>query len=105
VARVLALPVLVYLGEISYSLYMIHAPMRMTLGKLMEPRLLQVSRVGASLMAAGFLLVTIIAAAATYHIVETPARRWLRRLLDRTGEAGARRSRHHVPQYDARSTG
>jgi peptidoglycan/LPS O-acetylase OafA/YrhL len=108
VARVLALPALVYLGEISYSLYMIHAPMRMTLGKLMEPRLLQVSRATGSLMAIGFLLTTIAVAAATYHLVETPARRWLRRLLDRTieaGEAGARRSRRHVPQYDARSAG
>jgi peptidoglycan/LPS O-acetylase OafA/YrhL len=77
----------------------------MTLGKLMEPRLLQVPRIGATLMAAGFLLATIIAAAATYHVVETPARRWLRRQLDRTVEAGAHRRRRHVPQYDARSTG
>lgn len=105
VARVLGLPVLVYLGEISYSLYMIHAPMRMTLGKLMEPRLLHLSRAAGSLMAVGFLLVTIAVAAATYHIVETPARRWLRRLVDRTGAAGAHRSRHHVPHYDARSAG
>ena len=103
VARVLALPVIVYLGEISYSLYMIHAPMRMTLGKLMEPRLLQLSRAGAALMAAGFLLVTVVAAAATYHIVEAPARRWLRRLLDRTAEGATPRSRRHGPQYDAPS--
>lgn len=101
VARIMALPPLVYLGEISYSLYMIHAPMRMTLGKLMEPRLLPASRAGAALMATGFLLATIIAAAATYDVSEMPARRWLRRQLDRTGQGDARRSRRHVPQYNA----
>jgi len=105
VARVLALPVLVYLGEISYSLYMIHAPMRMTLGKLLESRLPQASRLAASLMAVGFLLATIIAAAATYHIIEAPARRWLRRFLDRLGDARIGRSPRQIPQYNARSMG
>jgi len=105
VARVLGLPILVYLGDISYSLYMIHVPMRMTLGKLLEPRLLQEPRATASMMAIGFFLATIAVAAATYHMVEAPARRWLRRLLDRTGEAGAHRRRHRVPQYDASPMG
>ena len=84
VARLLSLPPLVYLGEISYSLYMVHVPIRMTLGKLVESRLAVASTAGAWAMGLGFCLVTIATAAATYHLVEAPARRWLRRL------AGAR---------------
>jgi peptidoglycan/LPS O-acetylase OafA/YrhL len=78
VARFLALPLLVYLGEISYSLYMVHVPIRMTLGKLAEH---YIDRLGASvwgfLAAAAFCLVTVATAAAVYHLVEAPARRWL----------------------------
>jgi peptidoglycan/LPS O-acetylase OafA/YrhL len=80
VARFLALPVIVYLGEISYSLYMVHAPLRMTLGKLAER---SIDRLGASfegwLAAAAFCLVTLVTAAAVYHLVEVPARRRLQR--------------------------
>lgn len=105
VARVLALPVLVYLGEISYSLYMVHAPIRMTLGKLLEPRLITAPSAVAWPMGLGFFLVTIAVAAATAHLVEAPARRWLRRRLharlDPTGTRSTRRL--HTPEYDARS--
>ncbi|HEX7969740.1 MAG TPA: acyltransferase [Stellaceae bacterium] len=82
VARILSVPALVYLGEISYSLYMVHVPIRMTLGKLVEPRLAgAASTAGAWVMGIGFCLATIATAAATYHVVELPARRWLRRRL------------------------
>lgn len=83
VSRFLSLPALVYLGEISYSLYMVHVPVRMTLGKLVEPRLAAASPAGAWAWGIGFCLVTMVTAAATYHVVEVPARRWLRRLIDR----------------------
>jgi peptidoglycan/LPS O-acetylase OafA/YrhL len=81
VARLLSVPPLVYLGEISYSLYMVHVPIRMTLGKLVEPRLAVASTAGAWILGLGFCLVTLATAAATYHAVELPARRWLRRRL------------------------
>jgi peptidoglycan/LPS O-acetylase OafA/YrhL len=78
VARFLALPLLVYLGEISYSLYMVHVPIRMTLGKLAEH---YIDRLGAGfwgfVAAAAFCLITVATAAAVYHLVELPARRWL----------------------------
>jgi peptidoglycan/LPS O-acetylase OafA/YrhL len=87
VARFLSLPLLVYLGEISYSLYMVHSPVRMTLGKLVEPRLVGASTAGAWAMGLGFCLATLATAAAVYHVVEVPARRWLRRqLLERVAD-------------------
>jgi peptidoglycan/LPS O-acetylase OafA/YrhL len=79
ITGVLSLPVLVYLGEISYSLYMVHVPIRMTLGKMLEPHIATASMPLAWAMGIAFCLVTFAAAAASYHIVEVPARRWLRR--------------------------
>jgi peptidoglycan/LPS O-acetylase OafA/YrhL len=79
ITGVLSLPALVYLGEISYSLYMVHVPIRMTLGKILEPRIAAASMPLAWAMGIAFCLVTFAAAAASYHIVEVPARRWLRR--------------------------
>ena len=80
VARFLALPLLVYLGEISYSLYMVHVPIRMTLGKFAEHA---IDRLGPGfeecLAAAAFCLITVAIAAAVYHLVEVPARRWVLR--------------------------
>ena len=79
IARILALPVLVYLGEISYSLYMVHAPIRMTLGKFAE-RVIAGTGPGlvGYLIGVAFFLVTVLAAAIIHHSVEAPARRWLR---------------------------
>jgi peptidoglycan/LPS O-acetylase OafA/YrhL len=91
VARMLALPLVVYLGEISYSLYMVHAPIRMTLGKLLEPRIVNAaSPAVAWALGIGFVLTTLAVAAATYHLVEVTARRWLRRQLDRIEYAAPR---------------
>jgi peptidoglycan/LPS O-acetylase OafA/YrhL len=82
-SRFLAVPALVYLGEISYSLYMVHVPVQLTAGKLFE-NLLQhhVHSYPAGLLV-GLLAIacTVAVAAAMYHLVEWPARRWLRRRL------------------------
>jgi peptidoglycan/LPS O-acetylase OafA/YrhL len=94
VARVLALPMMVYLGEISYSLYMVHVPIRMTLGKLLEPRVANATSPAiAWTLGIGFVLATLAVSAATYHLVEAPARRGLRRLLDRVEQATPRAAR------------
>jgi peptidoglycan/LPS O-acetylase OafA/YrhL len=94
VARVLALPLMVYLGEISYSLYMVHVPIRMTLGKLLEPRIADAASPAiAWALGMGFVLATLAVSAMTYHLVEAPARRRLRRLLDRIEQATPRAAR------------
>lgn len=80
IAGVLGHPVLVYLGEISYSLYMVHAPMRMTVGRWVEPRIAEATSTAKALaIGAGFCVATLALAALTYHVIEAPARSWLRR--------------------------
>lgn len=82
VARILSAPVLVYLGEISYSLYMVHVPIRMTLGKAAESAIARSnSMTEAAAIALVLLLLTIAVAAAVNAFVEIPARRWMRRAL------------------------
>jgi peptidoglycan/LPS O-acetylase OafA/YrhL len=80
VARLLRLPVLVYLGEISYSLYMVHEPVEMTFGKFAYHVIETTSsRVVDFTALAVFLAFTIAVAAAAHHFLEVPARNWLRR--------------------------
>ena len=74
-ARLLCGPVALYLGEISYSLYMVHSPWRELLKRTSH-------RLGIDLSAASgmaFSVVTALALAAlVYHTVEMPARHFLR---------------------------
>lgn len=77
----LASPVGVYLGEISYSVYMVNAPV-LLVGTNVAAMLLGTSA-DAKLPALAVLAVVLmipLVAAATYHLVEFPARNWLRRL-------------------------
>ncbi|HYE52311.1 MAG TPA: acyltransferase [Azospirillaceae bacterium] len=75
-ARALSRPLMVYLGEVSYSVYMVHwfvwsAVKRGGPKVGIDPAspLVQVAAL------AGILLLAV----ATYHLVEIPGRRWLRR--------------------------
>ena len=99
VSRFLALPLLVYMGEISYSLYMVHAPIQMTVGKLAGT--LVANDHGITLkgvIAEAFMVcLTIAVAAATFHLIEAPARRWLRRRLIDSAATGGRTS-HAFPE-------
>ncbi|SEP22853.1 acyltransferase family protein [Trujillonella endophytica] len=69
---ILTNPVARYLGALSYSLYLWHFPV-IILGQALYPE-------ADALYYAGTLLVTAVAAAASYHLVEQPIRRsrWLR---------------------------
>ncbi len=85
----------VYLGEISYSTYLVHFLLYIVFKILFvaDP-----ANVGPALIAL-FLLLTLLASAALYHGVERPAQRALNRLFDRRlstspafrGRGGARR--------------
>jgi peptidoglycan/LPS O-acetylase OafA/YrhL len=89
VSRVLAVRPLVYLGEISYSIYMWHAVIGGTVCDVIEVRLKHMPlelRCGFSLFLLGL---TIATAAASYHWVETPVRSWYR---DRLRKAAAARA-------------
>ncbi|MBB4798110.1 peptidoglycan/LPS O-acetylase OafA/YrhL [Brevundimonas bullata] len=73
----------VYLGEISYSVYMVCAPWQILAVNLaaratgVEDKRLHV------LVWLGIILGLIVAAAATYHLIERPARQALRAMADR----------------------
>lgn len=74
---------MVWAGKVSYSLYMVHAVVIMVFGQLLpwtaHERDPLIVRLAILVM---YLSVCVIAAAATYHLVEDPARRWLRRRAD-----------------------
>lgn len=66
-SRILAVPPLVYVGKISYPLYLIHWPL-IVFGKIVFPEASELSF--ASFVVAG----SFVAAAAVYHLVERPIR-------------------------------
>jgi peptidoglycan/LPS O-acetylase OafA/YrhL len=84
VARVLGLAPIVWLGEVSYSIYMVHAPIRMTAGKAAG---LLVARVGTGalgwLVALLLFALTIGVAALVHALIEEPGRHALRHWFDR----------------------
>jgi peptidoglycan/LPS O-acetylase OafA/YrhL len=74
---------LVYLGHISFSLYMVHelvhVAWRWTAKQfdiILEP-----TWTGKAIVV-GLLVLALIGAAALYHLVEEPCRKWMRRMLD-----------------------
>jgi peptidoglycan/LPS O-acetylase OafA/YrhL len=82
VARLLRVAPIVWLGDISYSLYMVHAPVRMTLGRVAGMAIARASSpVLAWSVAALLLAATIVAGAVLHALVEVPARRWLLRWI------------------------
>jgi peptidoglycan/LPS O-acetylase OafA/YrhL len=79
-ASFLALPAIVWLGEISYSLYVVHT---WTLRPLIRPAISfnEIYQVDAILRVTMGIAFTIIVSAGTYMMIEQPARRYLRTLL------------------------
>ena len=80
VARVLGCPPMVHLGEASYAVYLVHAPL---LGYLALIRgFLRIRHAGvvvpASLAILAYLGGTIVLSLFLFHLVEEPARRWIR---------------------------
>jgi peptidoglycan/LPS O-acetylase OafA/YrhL len=90
-ARALSLAPLRWLGRISYSLYMSHALVfwcaGVVLAKLIgadlsapaEDRYATLPPLGAAFAYAAMLALALAVAAATYHLIETPGRRWSRK--------------------------
>jgi peptidoglycan/LPS O-acetylase OafA/YrhL len=79
-ANFLALPAMVWLGEISYSLYVVHT---WTLRPLIRPAISfnEVYQIDMILRVTMGIAFTIIVSAGTYMLIEQPARRYLRSLL------------------------
>ncbi|HEY7596047.1 MAG TPA: acyltransferase [Actinophytocola sp.] len=78
--RFFALRWMVYLGEVSYAVYMIHWVVRVVVRAAAE-RAGVLDTIPAGLLVATYIVLTFGAAILLYHLVERPWRRRLRRLL------------------------
>ncbi len=76
-SRSLDRPTLVYLGEISYAIYMTHAMIDVFYFNAMHMLWPDKGMVGGLAVWLGGLALTIPLAALAYHLIENPARRWL----------------------------
>lgn len=69
---------LVYLGEVSYAVYMTHLPVDIAYFHALDRFAPGVAGPAAWLAWAGVFAVTLLASIAVYHLVERPARAWMR---------------------------
>jgi peptidoglycan/LPS O-acetylase OafA/YrhL len=75
--------VAVYLGQISFSLYMVHELVHTTwIWTAQQFELVLADSVVGKLTVAGLIALALLGAAVLYHVVEEPARRWMRRMVD-----------------------
>ncbi len=83
----LSLRPMVYLGHISFSLYMVHELVHTTWNwtvKQFDVHI--VSDLAGKLTVTGLLAVAVAGAALLYQVVEEPARRWMRNMVSRGGQ-------------------
>ena len=81
IARLLATPIGIFLGDISYSLYLLHVTLLYLLRYLLQ---IDAAPLGWPVRMgwfAGFTAIAILAATASYRLVERPSRAYLRRLV------------------------
>lgn len=82
-AWLLSRPAMLYLGEISYSIYLLHWLVLLTTMRLwnfIPPQWTGRNHLAASLVA---VALSLLLAALLYHLVERPARAWVRDRVDR----------------------
>jgi peptidoglycan/LPS O-acetylase OafA/YrhL len=81
-ARLLSIRVTVYLGHISFSLYMVHELVHTAWNWVAEQfEIVLTPSWSAKLILVGVLAIAVIGAALLYHFVEEPARIWMRRMV------------------------
>lgn len=73
---------LVYGGQISFSLYMVHELVHTAWNWVVAEYQLDFSKVVAKVVVVALIAAAIGGAALLYHGVEEPARRWMRRMVD-----------------------
>ncbi|MBI5942520.1 MAG: acyltransferase [Caulobacterales bacterium] len=69
---------LVYLGEVSYSVYMTHLPVDIAYFHTLDRLAPGVTGAAAWVAWVGVFVATLLVSMATYHLVERPARNWMR---------------------------
>jgi peptidoglycan/LPS O-acetylase OafA/YrhL len=86
ILRWLAWPVMIFLGEVSYSIYILHIPLALWWGKLLDLLNLRLPPViDFGLYAAA----VVLASALCFRFLETPARRWINRQSWASGKGAA----------------
>lgn len=75
---ILAAAPLVYLGEVSYSVYMLHLPVDIAWFKVMERLLPNPAGPLAWAVWLGVFAAILVGSIAAYHLIERPCRNWLR---------------------------
>jgi len=89
----LSTPALIYGGQISFSLYMIHEPLHTVWNWVVAQYGIVMPKSVAKVAVVGLITASVLAAMALYHFVEEPARNWMRRMVDtgdvRAGGAGS----------------
>ena len=78
---------LVYGGQISFSLYMIHEPVHTVWNWAVQQYAIEMPKSTAKIVVVALIAAAVVLAMALYHFVEEPARRWMRRMVD-TGDVG-----------------
>ena len=74
--------VMVYGGQVSFCLYMVHELVHTSWIWATEQFQLTLLGSDGKLILAGVLMFTFVASMALYHLVEEPARRWMRKMVD-----------------------
>jgi len=77
--RILATPFMLWLGRISYSLYLTHFPVLSVLERVLPVEIVPASDPARLAFVALHLAIALVVAAAAYHGIEEPGRRWLLR--------------------------
>jgi peptidoglycan/LPS O-acetylase OafA/YrhL len=90
---------LTYLGEISYSVYLVHFPLILAILTAAGPG--ERLPVGSPWFLLAFYALVVLVASATYRAVELPGKRWLSGWLPARRDAGARR-RRKAPRFGVR---
>jgi peptidoglycan/LPS O-acetylase OafA/YrhL len=72
----------IYGGQISFSLYMIHEPVHTVWNWAVQQYAIVMPKSTAKIVVVALIAAAIGLAMLLYHLVEEPARRWMRRMVD-----------------------
>lgn len=96
----LSMRAVVYAGQVSFSLYMVHELVHTSWNWATRQFELPLDgTAGAKWIVLSLLLLSFLTAVALYHVVEEPARRWMRRMVD------VRAADNPVQQIDSARSG
>lgn len=99
--RLLSTRVMVYGGQISFCLYMVHELVHTSWGWAVEQFEIDPQTNPWKWNVLGLLAISVLASILLYHLVEEPARRWMRRMVDvravhdRTEPSGSTNNKLH----------